>query len=83
MTIQVEKWLETALRLNSYDPVVFDPDFLEDLTRWIATDKKAAWRVMELVEAVLRDPFSGIGKPERLRYMLGGCWSRRRWRSAR
>jgi toxin YoeB len=26
---------------------------------------------------VLRDPFIGIGKPEPLKYVLAGCWSRR------
>jgi toxin YoeB len=34
-------------------------------------------RALELVEAVLRDPFEGIGKPEPLKYTLAGCWSRR------
>ena len=34
-------------------------------------------RVLDLVEAVLRDPFQGIGKPEALQYLLAGCWSRR------
>jgi toxin YoeB len=29
------------------------------------------------VEATLRDPFQGIGKPEALQYVLAGCWSRR------
>jgi toxin YoeB len=32
---------------------------------------------MDLVEAILRDPFQEPGKPEPLRYMLAGCWSRR------
>jgi Txe/YoeB family toxin of toxin-antitoxin system len=36
-----------------------------------------ALRVFDLVEAVLRDPFQGIGKPEPLKYLLAGCWSRR------
>jgi toxin YoeB len=26
---------------------------------------------------VMRDPFEGPGKPEPLKYMLAGCWSRR------
>jgi toxin YoeB len=30
-----------------------------------------------MVEAVLRDPFAGIGKPEALKHELAGCWSRR------
>ena len=34
-------------------------------------------RVFDLVEAVMRDPFSGIGKPEPLKYLGSGVWSRR------
>jgi len=34
-------------------------------------------RVLDLVEAVLRDPFEGVGKPEPLQFYLRGCWSRR------
>jgi len=56
---------------------VFQPEFREDLRYWVGTDRKAALRILELVEAVLRDPFTGIGKPEPLRYVLAGCWSRR------
>jgi toxin YoeB len=33
--------------------------------------------VLDLVEAALRDPFEGIGKPEPLKFYLEGCWSRR------
>ena len=56
---------------------VFHPEFREDLRFWIKTERAVALRVLELVEAVLRDPFSGIGKPEPLKYLLAGCWSRR------
>ena len=56
---------------------VFDPAFLEDLTFWTRTDRKRALRILGLVEAVLRDPFDGIGKPEPLRRELAGRWSRR------
>lgn len=56
---------------------VFDRAFLEDLYFWIKTDRRAALRVLELVEAVLREPFQGIGKPEALKQMVTGCWSRR------
>ena len=44
---------------------------------WIETDRRTAVRVLELVEAVMRDPFGGIGKPEPLKYVLAGAWSRR------
>jgi toxin YoeB len=57
--------------------LVFDRDFLEDLAHWVATDRKVALRVLELVEAIRRDPFDGIGKPEPLRHLGSGIWSRR------
>jgi toxin YoeB len=56
---------------------VFHPEFRQDLRYWIETDRKIALRVFELIEALLRDPFGGIGKPEPLKYLLAGCWSRR------
>ena len=56
---------------------VFHREFRQDLRFWAETDRKTALRVLELVEAVLRDPFTGIGKPEPLKYVLAGCWSRR------
>jgi toxin YoeB len=56
---------------------VFHPEFREDLRYWVRTDRRTALRVFELIEAVMRDPFSGIGKPEALKYLLAGCWSRR------
>lgn len=56
---------------------VFDIEFRRDLQFWIKTDRRLALRVMELVEAAIRDPFQGIGKPEPLKHELAGCWSRR------
>jgi len=56
---------------------VFHPEFLEDLRSWIKTDRRVALRILDLVEAVLWDPFDGIGKPEGLKHVLAGCWSRR------
>jgi toxin YoeB len=55
----------------------FLPKFREDLAWWIKNDKEVALRTLELVEAVIADPFIGIGKPEPLRFELAGCWSRR------
>jgi len=60
----------------SYE-AVFQPEFREDLRAWIETDRRVALRVLDLVEAALGDPFTGIGKPEPLKYLLAGCWSRR------
>jgi toxin YoeB len=56
---------------------VFQSQFREDLRAWIESDRRMASRVFDLIEAVLRDPFQGIGKPEPLKYLLAGCWSRR------
>ena len=56
---------------------VFQPEFREDLAHWIRTDRKTALRVLDIIEAVIRDPFLGIGKPEPLKYLMAGAWSRR------
>ena len=56
---------------------VFQPEFREDLRWWVETDRSIALRILVLVEAVLSDPFHGIGKPEPLKYRLAGAWSRR------
>jgi toxin YoeB len=56
---------------------VFQPEFREDLRSWLETDRKIALRILDLIEAILRDPFTGIGKSEPLKYVLAGCWSRR------
>lgn len=56
---------------------VFQPEFREDLQYWIETDRKSALRILNLVEAILRDPFEGIGKPEPLKYLGPNVWSRR------
>ena len=54
-----------------------DANFLQDLEHWTRTDRRRALRTLRLVEAVLREPFAGPGKPERLRGQLQGKWSRR------
>lgn len=56
---------------------VFQPEFIEDLRYWVETDRKLAIRVFDLIEAILRDPFEGLGKPEPLKYLTPGGWSRR------
>ncbi len=56
---------------------VFQPEFIEDLRYWVETDRKLAIRAFDLIEAILRDPFEGIGKPEPLKYLTPGAWSRR------
>lgn len=56
---------------------VFQPEFIEDLRYWVETDRKLALRAFDIIEAILRDPFDGIGKPEPLKYLTPGAWSRR------
>lgn len=56
---------------------VFQQEFLEDLKHWVATDRKLALRALDLIEAILREPFTGIGKPEPLKHLAAGAWSRR------
>ena len=56
---------------------VFHPEFREDLKYWVETDRKVALRALELIEGIMRDPFTGIGKPEPLKYLVSGAWSRR------
>ena len=63
--------------MSAQREAVCHPEFLEDLQHWIKTDRRTARRLLELMKAVLRDPFSGIGKPEPLKYLGSGVWSRR------
>jgi len=56
---------------------VFQPEFREDLRYWVETDRRIALRIFKLIEAVMRDPVKGIGKPERLKYLGDNVWSRR------
>ena len=62
---------------NKKREAVFQPEFVEDLRFWVKTDHNAALRPFDLIEAILRDPFAGIGKPEPLKYLAPGVWSRR------
>jgi toxin YoeB len=56
---------------------MFQPEFREDLRHWVEIDRRVALRLLALVEAVVRDPYAGIGHPEPLRYLAPGTWSRR------
>jgi toxin YoeB len=56
---------------------VFHPEFRDDLRHRVDTDRKVALRTFTLIEAIISDPFRGIGKPEPLKYLSPGTWSRR------
>lgn len=49
----------------------------KDYIHWQTQDKKTLKRINKLVNATMRQPFEGIGKPEPLRENLSGFWSRR------
>lgn len=56
---------------------VFEPEFRSDLQYWAKNDRRNLIKIFELIEAVMRDPFTGIGKPEPLRHKSPNTWSRR------
>ena len=56
---------------------VLQDECRDDLRHGVGTSRKVALRVLDLMEAVLRDPFGGIGKPEPLKHLGGNVWSRR------
>ena len=57
--------------------LVFTPHGWSDYTYWLTADRQILKRINRLIDDALRDPVAGIGKPEALRYMLAGAWSRR------
>lgn len=57
--------------------LVFTPHGWEDCTYWLGADRATLKRINRLIDDALQDPTAGIGKPERLRHVLAGAWSRR------
>ena len=49
----------------------------EDYLYWQSIDKSKLKRINELIKAITREPFKGIGNPEALKHDLQGFWSRR------
>ena len=62
---------------NKIRESVISTQFREDLRYWAETDRRTLIKVLDLMEAVGRDPFKGIGKPEPLKHAGSGIWSRR------
>ena len=56
--------------------LVFTPHGWEDCTYWLSADRAALRRINRLIDDALREAAAGIGKPEPLRHMLAGAWSR-------
>ena len=55
----------------------FTPQGWEDYTWWVGENRRNAKRINLLLADILRTPFEGLGKPEPLKHLLQGCWSRR------
>lgn len=57
--------------------LIFADEAWEDYLYWQKQDRKMVERINKLIAEVMREPFSGVGKPEPLKYALSGYWSRR------
>ena len=72
-----KKVKKDTVKKDQQREAIFQPEFREDLQYWVKTNRKVALHVFELIEAIMRNPFEGIGKPEPLKFLMSGAWSRR------
>lgn len=57
--------------------LIFSEHAWDDYLYWQRTDKKTLKRIHRLIKDIQRHPFEGLGKPEPLKYVFAGYWSRR------
>ena len=57
--------------------VVFSEHAWEEHLYWQKTDRKVVQRINALIRDIQRSPLEGVGKPEPLKHVLSGYWSRR------
>lgn len=57
--------------------IIFSSRAWEDYLHWQSADQKVLRRINDLIKEVTRTPFQGTGKPEPLKHVLAGYWSRR------
>ena len=57
--------------------LIFSGHAWDEYLYWQKTERKIRKRINLLIQEIMRDPFTGIGKPEPLRHGLSGYWSRR------
>jgi toxin YoeB len=57
--------------------ICFEEGAWEEYLYWQNADTKILKKINELIRSIQREPFAGIGKPEKLRFDLSGYWSRR------
>ena len=57
--------------------VIFNQRAFEELSEWVKENPRTVKKIFELIDDIKRTPYSGLGKPEPLKYELAGFWSRR------
>ncbi|MDD9138910.1 Txe/YoeB family addiction module toxin [Fructobacillus sp. CRL 2054] len=57
--------------------LLWSDDAWADFERWLDNDKRVVKRIRKIIKSILREPFTGIGKPEPLKGTYSGLWSRR------
>lgn len=65
--------MQSRRDLTPYGP----PGAFDDFRDWVKQDRKIAERILSLLNETKKDPFTGSGKPEPLKFQLAGCRSRR------
>ena len=56
---------------------ILTDDAWDDYLYWQNHDQAILKKINDLIRDAERNPFSGLGKPEPLKEMLSGWWSRR------
>jgi len=56
---------------------IFVDESWEDYLYWQKNNKRMLNKINQLLKDISRTPFSGLGKPEPLKYKYQGFWSRR------
>jgi len=56
---------------------IFVDESWEDYLYWQRTDKRIASKINALLKNIARNHYTGLGKPEPLKYKYKGFWSRR------
>ena len=57
--------------------LTFTPHAWDEYQWWLNEDRAVLKRINKVIEDALRHPYEGLGKPEPLKHMLQGAWSRR------
>ncbi len=58
-------------------PIIFASQAKKDYDDWAKSNKKIFIKIVLIINAIDRNPYEGIGKPEPLKHELAGYWSRR------